>query len=66
MDGKISDFSQIASIRRYTIQDGIGKGLEFIDCDNGKIRFLLNVSKALDISQFYHEGKNISFVSKNG
>ena len=42
------------------------KGIDVIDCDNGKLRFLLNVSKACDIMQLYHEGQNMSFVSKNG
>jgi len=66
MDGKISNLSQVASIRRYTFTDGKEKGLEVIDCDNGKIRFLLNVTKALDVMQLYHEGQNMSFISKNG
>lgn len=65
MDGRISNFGQVASLRRYTVSDGRGKGLDMIDCDNGKIRFLLNVSKALDIMQLYHEGQNMSFLSKN-
>lgn len=66
MNGKISDFSQCASLRRYTLSEGRGKGLDVIDCDNGKLRFLINVSKACDIMQLYHAGENISFVSKNG
>ncbi len=65
MDGRISNFKQIASIRRYVITDGREKGIEVIDCDNGRIRFLLNVTKALDIMQLYHEGQNMSFLSKN-
>lgn len=66
MDGKISNFQQIASIRKYTLTEGREKGLDVLDCDNGKIRFLLNVSKACDIMQLYHEGQNMSFISKNG
>ena len=66
MDGRISNFQQVASIRRYTLTDGREKGLDVLDCDNGKIRFLLNVSKACDIMQLYHEGQNLSFISKNG
>lgn len=65
MDGRISNFQQVASLRRYTITTGRGKGLDVIDCDNGKIRFLLNVTKALDVMQIYHEGQNVSFLSKN-
>ena len=66
MDGRISNLQQVASIRRYTLTEGCEKGLDVLDCDNGKIRFLLNVSKACDIMQLYHEGQNMSFVSKNG
>ena len=66
MDGRISNFQQVASIRRYTLSEGREKGLDVLDCDNGKIRFLLNVSKACDIMQLYHEGQNVSFISKNG
>lgn len=65
MNGKISNYQQIASIRRYVMSAGREKGIEVIDCDNGKIRFLLNVTKALDIMQLYHEGQNVSFLSKN-
>lgn len=65
MDGRISNFAQVASLRRYTLTEGRAKGLEVLDCDNGKIRFLLNLSKALDVMQLYHEGQNVSFLSKN-
>ncbi len=65
MDGRISNFAQVASLRRYTLSEGRAKGLEVLDCDNGKIRFLLNLSKALDVMQLYHEGQNMSFLSKN-
>lgn len=66
MDGRISNFSQIASLRRYELSDGEERGLRVLDCDNGKLRFLLNESKALDVMQLYHAGQNISFISKNG
>ncbi len=66
MCGKISNFQQIASLRRYTMTEGRERGLDVIDCDNGNLRFLLNVSKGLDIMQMYHKGQNVSFVSRNG
>lgn len=66
MDGRISNFLQIAGVRRYTLTEGAGKGLDVIDCDTGRIRFLLNVNKACDVMQLYHEGQNMSFISKNG
>lgn len=66
MVGQISNFAQVASVRRSTITSGAMQDLKIIDCDNGKLRFILNESKALDIMQVYHEGQNVSFVSKNG
>ena len=66
MNAKISNFSQVASLRRYTMTEGREQGLDVIDCDNGNLRFLLNVSKACDVMQLYHKGQNVSFVSKNG
>lgn len=66
MDKKISNFSQVASLRRYTISDGEGKDLDVIDCDNGNLRFLINAGKACDVMQVYHKGQNLSFISKNG
>lgn len=66
MDARISNLSQIASLHRYTFDEGKEKGMSVIDCDNGKLRFIVNVDKAADISQMYFEGRNISFISKNG
>ncbi len=66
MNGRISNFMQVAGIRRYTMSEGPECGLRVLDCDNGKLRFLLNESKALDVMQLYHEGQNLSFISKNG
>ena len=66
MKGQISNFAQVASVRRMTVTSGAMQDLKIIDCDNGKLRFILNESKALDIMQVYHEGQNVSFISKNG
>lgn len=66
MNKKISNLRQIASVTRYQIIDGNGEGLKVLDVNNGVLRFLLNETKALDIMQLFHQGTNISFVSKNG
>lgn len=66
MNGKVSNPAQLAYIRRYTLTEGREAGLKIIEVNNGVLRFLLNESKALDISQLWHNGVNISFLSKNG
>ncbi len=65
-NGSISHFAQVASVRRYTLTEGAERGLDVLDCDNGRLRFLLNVGKALDVMQMLYRGENISFLSKNG
>ena len=65
-NGKINNALQTFGIRRYTLNGGAEDGLRVIDCTNGKLRFLLNESKALDIMQIYYAGENVSFLSKNG
>lgn len=65
-NGRINDLLQVFGIRRYTLCGGAEDGIKVIDCTNGKLRFLLNESKSLDIMQIYYEGVNTSFISKNG
>ena len=66
MKAQINHLSQVAYIRRYELLDGSERGVRMIEVDTGVIRFLLNESKALDMSQLWHKGVNISFVCKNG
>ncbi len=66
MNGKISNFAQLAYARRYTLIEGRETGLRVVEVNNGVLRFLLNESKALDVMQLWHEGTNVSFLSKNG
>ncbi len=57
---------QKAYIRRYTLTDSKENGIKVVELDNGLLRVLLNESKGLDIMQLFHNGVNISFVSRNG
>ena len=66
MDGRVSNLTQIASLTRYTLSEGEGRGLDVLDCNNGTLRFLINLSRGADVMQLYHKGENVSFVSKNG
>ena len=51
MEGKVSNTAQIAYVRRYTLTEGRETGLKIIEVENGRLRFLLNESRALDIAQ---------------
>lgn len=66
MDGRIANDAQVAYIRKYTITSGQEEGVKVIELYNGRLRVLLNESKALDIMQIFDNGMNVSFISKNG
>lgn len=66
MDGKVSHQDQLFYLRRYTLTEGSASGTRMIEVHNGTLRFLLCESKGLDITQLWHKGVNISFLSKNG
>ena len=66
MNGKIANAAQCAYLRRYTLTDGAEAGLRVIEIYNGRLRALLNESRALDILQLFDGEYNLSFVSKNG
>lgn len=53
-------------VRCSTHVGGKEDGLKVVEVNNGNVRFLLNESKALDIMQLWHQGDNVSFISKNG
>ena len=66
MNGKINHLSQIAYARRYTLTEGTESGIKVVEVYNGRIRYLLNESKALDMMQLFDGEVNMSFLSKNG
>ena len=51
MNKKISNLDQVAYVRRYTLNGGREDGIKVIEVCNGKLRFMLNESKALDVMQ---------------
>lgn len=65
-NGKLSNQRQLCSISQYQMTDGPMQGMRVTDCVNGKLRFLINENKAMDVMQMYFEGENLSFISKNG
>lgn len=65
MNKMINNPEQVAYVRRYTLNGGASDGIKVVEVYNGVLRLLLNESKALDIMQMFHQGTNISYLSKN-
>ena len=66
MDKRVSNPMQAAYLRRYMLTSGKENGIRVIEVFNGRLRFLLNESKALDMMQLFDRDLNLSFLSKNG
>lgn len=66
MNKKVSNLDQIGYVRRYTLTDGNADGVKICEIYNGKLRLLFNESRGFDLSELFSDGKNISFLSKNG
>ena len=66
MNRKLGNDAQMCGIQRVTADGGRGDGEHLLYVHNGKLHFVLSLSHALDIPQLWHEGTNMSFVSKNG
>ena len=59
--------SQIRGAERYTLQDGKGKGMDFLYVRNGLgLTAWISIDRAGDISRLEFEGANIGFTSPCG
>ncbi len=66
MNKKMNCVRQICHADRVTVNCGKAKGLNLIYCAAGKLGFVLNESKCLDVASLSLNGENVSFISKNG
>jgi len=62
---KVGNISQIASARRYKLQEGKADGIKGIDVVNGSgLSYTVLEGKCLDIFKVNYKGINLSFVAK--
>ena len=66
MNKKMNCLRQVCYADRVTVNSGKSDGLKLIYCAAGKLGFILNESKCLDVASLSVNGENVSFISKNG
>lgn len=57
---------QFWDVKRYTLTEGLAKGVKCIDVDLGELTFTLLEDRCLDIYSVKHKGKQVAWLSKNG
>lgn len=64
---RVGRMEQIASIRRYVLDDGKGRGMRVMEVNNGSgLAFTVNVDRGLDIGQASFNGLPLAWMSRNG
>ena len=62
----IGSVEQIGGVRNFTFNDGRAKGVQAIEVNTGKIRFVILPDRAMDIAQAYYKENAVSWLSKTG
>ncbi len=62
----IGSIEQIGGVRNFTFNDGRAKGVQAIEVNTGKIRFVILPDRAMDIAQAYYKENAVSWLSKTG
>ena len=57
---------QYWDVKRYTLTEGLAKGVRCIDVDLGDLTFTLLEDRCLDIYSVKYKGKQVAWLSKNG
>lgn len=66
MEPKLSNINQVMRVSEYLSADNTSFGMRLIEIDNGIIRCLINLDRAMDIYSLAYKGTNISYLSKLG
>ena len=62
----VGNAAQLCSAVRSQVTEGRAAGTRLVHVANGCLNLVLDESHALDVVQLWHEGVNVSFVSRNG
>jgi len=57
---------QYWDVKRYTLTEGLAKGVRCIDVDLGELTFTLLEDRCLDIYGVKYKGRQVAWLSKNG
>ncbi len=63
---RVGSMEQLAYVRPVRGMDGRADGLRMIEVDNGRLHFEVLADKCLDIASLRLDGRNLTFLAKNG
>lgn len=63
---RVGGMAQLAYVRQVRCEEGRADGMRLVEVDNGRLRFEAMADKCLDIASLRLDGRNLTFLSKNG
>lgn len=63
---RVGGMAQLAYVRQVRCEEGRADGMRLIEVDNGRLRFEVMADKCLDVASLRLDGRNLTFLAKNG
>ena len=62
----VGSMQQLAYVRQMCCMEGRASGMRMVEVENGRLHFEVMADKCLDIASLRLDGRNLTFLSKNG
>ena len=63
---QVGSMAQLAYVRQVRCEEGRADGMRLIEVNNGRLHFEVMADKCLDIASLRLDGRNLTFLAKNG
>lgn len=63
---RVGGMAQLAYVRQVRCEEGRADGMRLIEVDNGRLHFEVMADKCLDVASLRLDGRNLTFLTKNG
>lgn len=63
---RVGGMAQMAYVRQVRCEEGRADGMRLIEVNNGRLQFEVMADKCLDIASLRLDGRNLTFLAKNG
>lgn len=63
---RVGSMAQMAYVRQVRCEEGRADGMRLIEVNNGRLSFEVMADKCLDIASLRLDGRNLTFLAKNG
>lgn len=63
---RMGSIESLANVRRVTLEEGRGRGMQAYEVTCGRLRFTVYIDKCMDVGELYFDGMPMYFLSRPG